>query len=160
MNKTDIEKAQEMLLDAENTEMVATNYDPSLDAQQALSGFLRHRLIKLKKDADKEERVWETLISRLPEAEISQVISLFGMLQKNNASNIEAILTPIIQKTQSSSDSKKASLEDTVNTAGKDVMDSLVDLASLLKEIRAEKSKKISVAESIKEALQKEEVNK
>lgn len=154
MNSQSLEEAAKALHVSQDLEKVTPEHEvgPLQAVEQSLSTFLVHRLRKLQEDTDFEQKVKNALEARIPEADINQLMQLLAVVQSNNNTGVEKVLTPFLNnKAVALDSSKKNDVEEQIfRGASRELLQSFEELNRLVTEISRAKT---NPAEEIKEAL-------
>lgn len=142
--------------DDELEELRIKKFNPHEDIETTLTDFLKTRLKKLESDQMFELAVKNNIMTRISEANIPQLIQLLDITQKNQNSGTMTLLSPFIsqagEKTlldrQKIIDQGQGPTEEQLFTgAGRDVLQGLDQLKSLLTVIDENNKGKLKVSE-------------
>jgi len=147
MDENDIKEAQQVLVDLKNSSKSAAPYDPSVEIENSLVSLLRSRIEKLQQDVTFEEHIKEAILTRLPEADFSELINILNTVQINGNQSIEKILSPFIPRVgervplldPSSKEQKKNSGELVFNETSKEDLQALNELMTALRKLKEAK---------------------
>lgn len=160
MNNKDLDDAAGLLhISIEESHKNIAPYDPAIEVEKSLSHFLQHRLAKLQEDASKEEAVWDAIFSRVQEFNPDQLMRLLNILQENNNTGVEKVLSPFIPRAgdkvpllpDASRKTREIPEETIFNESNKDLIAAFEELNKLVRNLSAPKL--TEDPEAIKKAL-------
>lgn len=159
MNSQTLEEATKILHASQELEKIPDqDPGPLVAVEQALSGFLTHRLRKLQEDTDFEAKIKEALEARISEAGFDDLMKLLSIVQTNNNMGVEKVLTPFLNNNAVSvSSSRTGDVGDQIfKDSSKELLQAFEELNRFVGEVAKVKK---SEAEKIKEAISPPETN-
>ncbi len=135
-----LDKIRKSLDSAETVEAVemACITNPAAEVEASLAGFLKHRLAKLQEATSFEDQIKDALLTRISEANFTQLIGLLEVVQKNNNLATEKILAPFIA--QSGGKTVTETMRDTARGSSANASDRVyneIDDKSVLQSLHA-----------------------
>lgn len=110
------------------------------EIESSLLYLLKHRIARVERDASYEDSLKQAILDRLPEATFSELISALKMVQQESNNSTGNILKPFIPSSErvplmdnNSNDASKEAGELAFENAPKEVLQSLGELAKLIK---------------------------
>jgi len=155
MNSQALVEAQRILSlsKEEGKKDYSVEYNPIMEAELALSDFLKSRLFDLKKDAAFKDSIIEVINARLPEFKPRELIDLVSTVMANTTIGTDHIMAPFLEsrRTMMAANKDNSVEEEIFVKSSKDMLESFNELFTLVEGLKRVKDDDSGL--SIKEAL-------
>jgi len=100
MPNNDLAKALGTYNDQISSETAYVPFNPAFEVQSSLVSLLKHRINKIQDDLSFEVRIKEEILTRIDEANFSELLQTLNTIQTNTNVSVEKILAPFISKNE------------------------------------------------------------
>lgn len=138
--------------------LAAKMSSPMVAIEDSLSSFVQHSFECVKANRIFEKEIQDSLSSRLNEANVEQLIKIYGVVNSGNARETSNLITPFAEASIAASAAKSNDTNQDIllhKDADKDVLQGLTALNQLLAAVTDKANKAVTVApKEVKEILQ------